>query len=174
MNVHIVTSFRRLSRYILFATLLATAAFQAEARPVLPIFYDTNGHLRYRTGKPLTCDHIASRDGHDTSGRSWTSHPWFKDKPWLGKILARSNRPSPDEHKEALEEKQTKRARPDHGPWFKDKPWLGRILSRSTQSAPNKHYEGAESERDAHRPAQDYPSWFKDGPWLGEILLGND
>jgi hypothetical protein len=39
MNIHTVTTTRWLSRNILLAALLATAVFQAEARPVLELLF---------------------------------------------------------------------------------------------------------------------------------------
>lgn len=93
--------------------------------------HDTNGHIRCRTGKPLTCEHINSRDAPDTSGRRWTSHPWFKDKPWLGKILTRSTRSAPNQHEEVSESgSDADGPSANYSSWFKDKPWLGKILLR--------------------------------------------
>lgn len=137
--------------------------------------HDTNGHVRCRTAKPLTCDHVRPEDAHGMSGPSFTSHPWFKDKPWLGKIMARSNQSTPDDHNAALEvERHTKRVRPGYPSWYKDKPWLGKILYRSSELAPDQHEEQLEGKGDTGRPSPINHPWFKDKPWLGKILLPND
>ncbi len=52
-----------------------------------PVSSKDEVHLGCRTAKPLTCDHIPSRDAHDIGGRSFISHPWLKDKPWLSEIV---------------------------------------------------------------------------------------
>lgn len=119
---------------ITLSTILAGAvALSGCATNPLPPTSGTDVTCKTKT-ESLTCATAKVDSGNAMEELDFASHPWFKDKPWLGKILVRSNQQPLDSHKEALEVRANiERSGMDYGPWCRDKPWLGKIYYGSSQ-----------------------------------------